>query len=289
MLSLLIPCYNYSCYTLVERLHHLCTAQDIEFEILVSEDGGNKYIVENSGINALPQATYILNKLNLGRAGNLNRLLNRAEFKSKLIIDCDLMPKTDAFISTYISIIKTNQPQVCFGGIAYEKSDRSDHLRYNYGIKREARSANDRLKTPYKSLLTSNLLIVNCQLHFDENITTYGYEDLVFAQTLKEHNIPVRHIDNPLMHLNLEDNSTYVKKTETALHTLIMLENEGFISSGLTRISALRVKFDKLYLSFILSLLYVLFGKALKRRIARKGRPLWVFDLYKLVYFNKHY
>ncbi len=227
MLSILIPCYNYSCYQLVETLCNQCTEAGIDFEILVSEDGGHTFIAENSKINALPHSTYIVNKLNLGRAGNINRLLDRAEFKAKLIVDCDLMPKEDSFIANFSEIVNNNKPLVCFGGIAYKKSNQTDNLRYNYGIQREAVLADERLKTPHKSLLTSNLLIVNCHLHFDQNITTYGYEDLVFAEALKEHNIPVSHIDNPMIHLNLEDNPTFLRKTETALQTLIKLENDN--------------------------------------------------------------
>jgi len=289
MLSVLIPCYNYSCYTLVKSIHNQCTALDIAFEILVSEDGGNQYIEENSRINSLVHSTYIINKLNLGRAGNLNRLLNRSVFKSKLILDCDLMPKDGSFIKNYTGIIEWGKPLVCFGGIAYEQSDKRHNLRYNYGVKREAKLAQERLKAPYKSLLTSNLLIVNCQLHFDENITTYGYEDLVFAETLKAHSISVFHNDNPLLHLNVEDNSIYLNKTETALQTLIRLENEGFIEPGLTRISSLRVKFKTLYLTFLLTGCYFLCNKMFKSVVLRKGGPLWAFDVYKLLYFNKHY
>jgi len=289
MLSVLIPCYNYSCYTLVERLHKQCKDLEIDFEILVSEDGGNQCIEQNSRINGLSHSDYIVNKLNLGRAGNLNRLLERAAFKSKLILDCDLMPENESFISTYIDLIKKDEPLVCFGGISYEESNQTDNLRYNYGKKREAVVAKERLKTPHKSLLTSNLLIVNCHLHFDQNITTYGYEDLVFAENIKAHSIPVYHIDNQMLHLNLEENSTYLRKTETALQTLIKLENEGFIKPGLTRISSVRLKFSRFYLSFLLSMLYLLVNGLFKWILLRKGRPVWLFDLYKLLYFSKHY
>jgi len=203
MLSVLIPCYNYPCFRLVETLHRQCSALGINFEILVSEDGGNSYIKENAKIDALTQCTYIVNTLNVGRAGNLNRLLNRSAFQSKLILDCDVMPQADSFIKNYTDIMKLDKPLVCFGGIAYAKNNHPDNLRYNYGVNREAKSAQERFKTPYKSLLTSNVLIMRCHLHFDENITTYGYEDLVFAENLKAHSISVFHSDNPVLHLNL--------------------------------------------------------------------------------------
>jgi glycosyltransferase involved in cell wall biosynthesis len=289
MLSVLIPCYNYSCYKLVKALHEQSIDLNIQFEILVSEDGGNTHIEANKKINALQNCTYIQNKLNLGRAGNINRLLDRAQYHAKLILDCDLKPKDKTFVKHYLEIITKDKPVVCFGGILYEESNANDNLRYNYGIKREATLAEERLKTPYKSLLTSNLLIVHCHLHFDENISTYGYEDLVFAENLKTHSIPVKHIDNQLLHLNVEDNSTYFKKTETALRTLIKLENEGFIPPGLTRISTIRSRLKELHLAFVLSLFHFLFGSLFKSIILKNGRPLWMFDLYKLLYFNKHY
>ncbi len=289
MLSILIPCYNYSCVDLVTTLHHQCTTQHIEFEILVSEDGGNQFIEQNSQINSLHNSTYLANKLNLGRAGNINRLLHLARFKAMLILDCDLKPKNNTFVSNYLQLINDNRPLVCFGGIQYEKSEEKHNLRYNYGIKREAILAKDRAKNPYKSLLTSNLLLVNCQQEFDDRISTYGYEDLVFAEELKQKSIPVQHIDNQLLHLNVEENLAYLKKTEEALQTLIKLENEGFVQCGLTRISSIHNRFKKNYLNFTLSLLYVFFKTFLVKTILRKGRPLWMFDLYKLLYFNKYY
>ena len=225
MLSILIPCYNYNCYNLVEHLHDQCETLDIPFEILVSEDGGHTFAEENSKINGFTFSTYVSNKLNIGRAGNINRLLNSAQYSSKLILDCDLKPKDNQFLANYLPLIMDANPVVCFGGILYEESNKTDNLRYNYGIKREATLAVQRSSTPYKSLLTSNLLIVNCSPHFDDRISTYGYEDLVFAQSLKGLSIPVKHIDNQLLHLNVEENSIYFQKTEIALGKITLLKS----------------------------------------------------------------
>ena len=75
MLSILIPCYNYSSFNLVNTLNKQCIDLKIDYEILVSEDAGEKYLEVNRKINRLDNCQYLINQINLGRAGNINRLL----------------------------------------------------------------------------------------------------------------------------------------------------------------------------------------------------------------------
>ena len=63
MLSILIPTYNYDITKLVTDLHQQATDLEIVFEIIVMEDGSEKYITENQKINALSGCrSIILNK-----------------------------------------------------------------------------------------------------------------------------------------------------------------------------------------------------------------------------------
>ena len=290
MLSVLIPTFNYDCHGLVKKLHEQTNRLNIEFEILVSEDGGNQMIANNRQINNLTNSTYIENKKNLGRAGNINRLLEASSFDLKLILDCDTEPKNDNFIKTYLQFAQDKTTLACFGGISYENHDNQNHnLRYNYGIKREARTAEQREKDTYKYLLTSNILLKNCSVKFDDRIKTYGYDDLVFSKQLKKEKITAYHIDNPVYHLNLEDNLSYLKKTETALKTLSFLEKNQILSTRITKISGLYHIVKSLYLSGLLNLVNRILNQVLKKQLINKGGPLYLFDLYKLLYFNKHY
>lgn len=52
MLSILIPTYNYNVYPLVSELHRQCLECGIAFEIIVFDDGSNRYIKDNQQINS---------------------------------------------------------------------------------------------------------------------------------------------------------------------------------------------------------------------------------------------
>ncbi|NBC56927.1 MAG: glycosyltransferase [Bacteroidetes bacterium] len=289
MLSILIPCYDYPTYDLVNVLFNQCKDLNIVFEILVSEDGGKTYLDDNKKIDNLDNCQYLINQTNLGRAGNINRLLKVSKYHLKLIVDCDVWPKTSQFISYYLNQSSKLETAICFGGIAYNKLNKTKNLRYNYGIKRESRPATYRQKNPIKSLLTSNILLKNCFERFDERINTYGYEDLVFAQNIYEKNIDIIHTDNPVYHNNLETNEVYLSKTQNALKTLISLEQNKIIKPNLTNISKIYHAFSRLYLNGILNLSYNIMASILHKHLLVYGRPIWLFDIYKLLFFSKHY
>ncbi|MGX1024073.1 glycosyltransferase family 2 protein [Psychroflexus sp. MBR-150] len=289
MISILIPCYNYPSVKLVEALYKQCKSAKIAFEILVSEDAGHQFLRDNNKINSIENCHYKIQKTNLGRAGNINRLINWAQFETKLILDCDVMPKQDHFIKTYIKISKQHNAIACFGGICYQKISDKHNLRYNYGVKREAKLAKKRQKKPFKYLLTSNILLVNINQLFDKHIKTYGYEDLVFSNQLYKKNTKVLHLDNPVYHCNLESNKTYLTKTETAIKTLIKLEKLNILNPGQTNISKLYHNLKRLYLHKVLLLLNPIISQKAYKFLLLNGKPLWLFDLYKLFCFCKNY
>ncbi len=290
MISILIPCYNYPSYDLVSILYKQCVDSKISFEILVSEDGGQEYLDENEQINHIENCKYLVNKTNLGRSGNINRLLRFSKYDLKLILDCDVWPKSSNFLNHYINYSNQFSSFVSFGGIIYNnKQNQTNNLRYNYGINREAISVEKRRKAPVKSLLTSNLLLKNCNQQFDERISTYGYEDLVFAHRILEKKIEILHIDNPVYHTNIEGNEEYLNKTQKALQTLISIEKKKVLNTGFTRISKIYHIFAKLRLRGLLKLAYSLLHKVSYKALLKKGKPLWLFDIYKLIFFSKHY
>lgn len=290
MLSILIPCYNYPTFDLVNVLFKQCKKIKIPFEILVSEDGGEEFLEKNKQIDYIENCKYLVNKTNLGRSGNTNRLIKLSKYNLKLILDCDTWPKTSNFISYYLEYSSQFESFVCFGGITYDNNlNKPDNLRYNYGSKREAKLVKQRQKHPVKSLLTSNILLKNCLQLFDERIRTYGYEDLVFAQQIDEKKINILHFNNPVYHTQLESNEDFLLKTQKALQTLISIEKQEIVKTGLTNISSIYHTFSKLYLTGLLNFLYKLLAKICYKHLKSKGKPIWVFDIYKLLFFSKHY
>jgi len=290
MLSVLIPTYNYPTFKLAKDIHGQCEELKIIFEILVSEDGGNQFLEINRKINELSHASYIENTYNKGRVGNKNLLLKKSKFELKLLLDSDVFPSSRYIISKYLDFSKKHTAFACFGGITYEtKNSSTNSLRYNYGIKRESKDAETRSQDPFKLFLTSNTLLKNCDLRFEEKITHYGFEEIVFAENLKNKNIPVFHIDNTVIHENLESNQTFIDKITEGLRTLIFLEKSKIIDKGKNKVSKLYHMFAKLYLTNLLRWFFQLSEKIILKQLINKGRPLWLFDLYRLLYFSKNY
>lgn len=290
MISVLIPTYNYSCYELVNEVHKQCIKLGIVFEILVSEDGGDQFLDSNRKINKLKCATYLEHDKNMGRARNKNLLLDQSKFELKLMLDSDVFPTSKHFIRNYLDFSKKHRSFACFGGLTYDRNNsKLKNLRYNYGIQRESKPADERSKKPYKLFLTSNTLLKNCNQFFEKKITQYGFEEIVYAENLKYKDIPVFHIDNTVIHKNLESNQEFISKIEEGLQTLIYLEKRNIVNKGKNKISKLHQLFSNLYLSKILSWFYKIGQKPIYNFIKNNGKPLWLFDIYRLLYFSKHY
>lgn len=290
MISVLIPTYNYSCYELVNEVHKQCMKAGIVFEILVSEDGGHQFLKSNRKINKLKCATYLEHDKNMGRARNKNLLLNQSKFELKLMLDSDVFPTSKHFIRSYLDFSKKHRSFACFGGLSYKNKDEfKNNLRYHYGIKRESKIAAERSKEAYKLFLTSNTLLKDCDVKFEDKITQYGFEEIVFAKELKDKNIPVFHIDNAVIHENLESNQEFINKTKEGLRTLIFLEHQNIIDKGKTKVTKLYHGLEKIYLRNVLNWLYNLTQKQITNRLINRGKPIWLFDVYRLLYFSKHY
>jgi hypothetical protein len=103
-------------------------------------------------------------------------------------------------------------------------------LRWLYGTKVEARPLKERSASPYKSFMANNFSISKSMLSqypFDENHTGYGHEDTLFGFQLRENEIDVEHIKNPIRHLGNETNKEFLDKTVEGVHNLVRLYREG--------------------------------------------------------------
>ena len=91
-LSILIPTYNDACYNLVEELHRQACEEDIDYEIIVADDGSTdeNTIQTNARINNIPQCSYIMRNENRGRAAIRNFLAKTARYDRLLFMDCDM-------------------------------------------------------------------------------------------------------------------------------------------------------------------------------------------------------
>ncbi|MBP9793661.1 MAG: glycosyltransferase family 2 protein [Flavobacterium sp.] len=292
MLSVLIPTYNYSAHKLVSIVQKQCESAEIVFEIIVQDDGSTDVdsIAENKVINTFSNCRFIQNELNLGRAKNINSLLKYAKYNWILLLDCDTKPTTENFIRIYNEIMQDSSSKIVFGGIAYKENPPKENevLRWKYGKEREALSAVKRIQNPYLTLLTSNIL---CQkslfetIQFNENITEYGYEDLVFAKQLEQHNLKIHHIDNPVFHLNYETSEAFLEKTEKSLQTLLFLEENDIIDAKTTKLQKAYQRLKWWKLDGIFFSIFKKWRSKIITNLLSADPKLFYFDLYKLGYF----
>ena len=290
MLSILIPIYNYNVFPLVSELHKQCLELNIDFEILCQDDASNsKLNEENEIINSLENCSFFVNSNNLGRGKNINSLAEKAKFEWLLIMDCDTLPTENNYIRNYISEIN-NAEKVVFGGIKYQKEKPANDqlLRWFYGNARESLSVEKRNTNPNGNALTSNILI-NKNLFlsnkFDESITKYGYEDLVFLSDLKKKGIAVKHIDNTTYHLGLESSQQFLDKTKTALENLILITENTSLDSSESKILKTYIVLKRLYLASLISFIFKKNKRNIERNLLSQKPSLLLFDLYKLGYY----
>ncbi|RBN51934.1 glycosyltransferase family 2 protein [Flavobacterium psychrolimnae] len=289
MLSILIPVYNYSVYPLVSELQKQCLESSIQFEILCQDDSSNLFITENQNTNSLENCNFSVNNLNVGRGKNINFLAEKSKYEWLLIMDCDTFPTQNNYIQKYISQINEAE-KVLFGGIKYQKEKPSSDqlLRWFYGNARESISVEKRNSNPNGSSLTSNILIqkkVFISNQFDESITKYGYEDLVFLSDLKKKGILVKHIDNPTYHLGLETSQQFLEKTKIALENLKLITENNSLYNSESKILKTYSVLKRLYLTSFISILFKKTERNLEHNLLSKKSSLLLFDLYKLGYY----
>ncbi|MEN2412975.1 glycosyltransferase family 2 protein [Flavobacterium mesophilum] len=279
MLSILIPVFNYNVLPLVNELVKQCNSCGITFEILCQDDASKSELnIQNQEINLLSNCFFFTNETNLGRGKNVNSLARKAKYDWLLILDCDTFPANNNFIQDYIDAISDSK-KIIFGGIVYEekKPEKEQLLRWIYGRERET-----------SATLTSNLVIkkeVFLQFPFDEEITKYGYEDLLFFSILKRNNFEVFQIENPTFHLNLETSELFLTKTKTALENLVFLYNSNKISSEESKIIKAFELLKKMNLHGLATFFFKKRETKLEQNLLSEKPSLFLFDFYKLGYF----
>jgi len=284
MLSILIPIYNFAIKELVNELSSQAQDLNIPFEILCVDDTSKaKYIKLNDGLEKIKGVNYQLNKKNIGRAAIRNLLTDKSKYNYLLFLDCDVQIG-DNFIKKYIEI--KDESEVIVGGVSYaeyKQLEKSKRLRWKYGRFREERKAHFRNQKPYSSFSACNLFIkkkVSQNIRFTESLTKYGHEDTLFGAELEFNSYTIMHINNPIIHLGIDEVSVFLEKTEFAIINLLSLQKSHPRACKNIKI------FN--YYNFIRKTLFLtkgifIFWKYCCRKLLLNGSTnLMVFDLYKL-------
>ena len=227
-LSILIPTFNDECYGLVSSLQQQAASLGISYEIIVADDGSSDATVisRNRAINNLPHCRLIERQQNSGRAAIRNFLVQQSHYPWLLFIDSDMVVCREDFVKQYADI---DDAQVVYGGVTIGKVTR-DNLRSIYEqSKEQEHTLAKRQQSPYSDFHTANFMIrreIMLNHPFDERFRYYGYEDVLLGKLLKEHEITIKHIDNPLSFEVFETNEAFVSKTEEGLRTLHRFRDE---------------------------------------------------------------
>lgn len=291
MISILIPIYNTSVTELVTALRQQCLSGQFPFEIICLDDcSSESYRRINASLNDLDGVEYAELSQNVGRSRIRNLLTDMARYPYLLFMDGDSrVIKTD-YLSTYVDNLKPSE--LIYGGRVYQPEPPTDpiyQLHWHYGRQREAIAAAQRRQHSYRTFMTNNFVVprdIATEVRFDESITRYGYEDTLYALELQHKGYRIHHLDNPLEHIGLESRPVFVRKVGEALDNLReLLPNHPEID---TRLLAVVRKLEDLGLTPLARSAGKVMLPALKQLILSfRQSPLWLLDLYKLLYFLK--
>ena len=289
MLSILIPTYNYNVFPLAKQLSEQAQQANIVFEIICIDDGSQSSVNKNNlQINNLKSSTFIANKNNVGLSNNRNLLASKAKYNNLLFIDGDSLLPQNTFIKDYVEALKHNT-DVIYGGRIHPKSVGPNRkLRWKYGLFREDLRAEERINNIYKCVLFNNTLIkkeVFHQIGFEKEITEYGHEDTIFAYKLKLLKSKVLHINNPVLHNDVDLSKVYLEKTKKGLNNLNYIYNKKLVDPKFITFLVYFEKLKKFKINILLSFIHKVFFSFFIKHLTSKHPNLYIFDLFRLSYF----
>ena len=296
MLSICIPIYNFDVTTLIDKLSQQIKKTDVLCEIILIDDCSAEEF-KKINENVCRKEIYIQLDKNISRSKVRNLFLKYAKYDYLLFLDCDTFIISDDFVAEYVSTICRKENDVICGGVIYDSypPERSKRLRWKYGIKKESKPLNIRVLSPNKSFMTSNFIInrrIFEQTKFDERITEYGHEDTLFGFMLKKNGINIKHIDNPVLHGDIDYNTGYLRKTEKGIlnliHILSYVDYDHQFIQDVTILKSYKNLSSKKLTGFI-NILFICFKPLLKFMIIKGYVNLMLFDFYKLGILIQNY
>ena len=302
---------------------HLARREGLEVEIIVADDASTIPLTWAQQFS-VDKRFHLLHFLkNQGRARTCNRLAEAAHAPWLLIVDCDAqIPPTFSLlaylratqpssfpsaISTSVSIVDgfaADLPPaflVVCGGLRHPETLPTPNVTLRYRYERHAdlrRNASFRSQHPYAQFSTFSLLIQRTtflEVRFDESCTDYGHEDTLFGYQLEQRRIPIRHIDNPVVNGDVEENAEFLHKTVEAVENLAeiydrMWEDQRFCESVKLLSTYSRVR--RMGLQGVVYFFFKMFKTPMENHfVSGKGISLKQFSFYKLGLFIKqlHY
>lgn len=289
-LSILIPTYNLAPEALTEALRRQAEALHIDYEILVLNDASDDREAQ-AALQRMEQngaCRVIHQTVRQGRARARNILYKESSGDLLLFIDSDAMVCSDDFIARHLDDAE-KAPVVC-GALTNPAlpTPLGCELRYKYETAAEKnghRTAAYRNLHPYERIATFQILLhrdVMERAPFDESITEYGYEDVLFGLRLQELGIPVLHTDNALLHNGINPNTHFLTNTEGAMRTLHALPLTYKQRIGLSRFA---MRLQRLHLASPVRFLFQATRPLIRCNLLSSRPSLALFQFYKLGFY----
>lgn len=284
-LSICIPVYNQDVNQLASDLSSQCEKLPEIVEIILIDDQSKFTFQEkNQKINDYPFVTYSEIPKNVGRSAIRNLLAQKAKGEFLIFLDCDSEMLSDHFVSTYF---ENRNCDVIVGGRVYSSKMSSETLHWKYGSLTESKDATSRESNPYSNFHSNNFWIrkdVFNSIQFNEELSQYGHEDTYFGFELEEKKIHIMHIENPVLHGMLDDNRTFVQKTEKGLQNLLVLNKLNPRFKNKSGILRSYLKLEKSGIASMFGLFFKLRRKQWRNNLESSTPSLFIFKLYKLGY-----
>ena len=295
MLSINIPVYNIEVRDLVLELVRQGNGLDIPYEIRVYDDGSEERIKQANRI-LQSEKCVIYKELpeNVGRAAIRNKMGEEAGYNKLLFIDADSEILSENYLKKYLDL---NTSGIVFcGGTEYSPKkpiQKTQLLRWKYGTKREAISAEKRNAAKGFIITSNNFLIEKdtfIRIPFREELKGYGHEDTLLGYDLHQDGVRIQHIDNPVMHTGLEDAQVFLAKTKTAINNLDvivyqLLKDKTAFEEQVAFLRKYK-KIKRFIPSGIFKTIYKIGHRFFEKNLVGRSPSLFLFDLYKLTYYS---
>jgi glycosyltransferase involved in cell wall biosynthesis len=283
MISVLIPVYNTNVIPLISELTRQLNNLHIQGEIIVFDDNSlPAYREINKPVTNLPQVVYKELKQNQGRTAIRQLLAAAAKYEWLLFLDNDSGILRNDFLEKYIAAL-TKGYDAYIGGTSYpaKVAECDKKLHWKYGINREAVKGN---KTAFH---TNNFCIrkdVFVQFNFPSFLKQYGHEDTWMGMELERIGKKIYRINNPVEHLNIENTSIFLNKTQQALQNLLLLESVIEKKRLLEQVPMFRLyhQIKQFHLAFAVTFIYSSTKKKILRNLHSCNPSLLAFDFFRL-------
>lgn len=280
MISILIPTYNYDVGFLVKQLVDQAYEAGITYEIIVIDDGSHSELNEkNDTLNQLEHCRFYALKENIGRSAMRNLLAKEAQYELLLFLDADTIPKKETFIKNYLD---NSHHDVIVGGVTHDEKipEKQFRLRWLYTKKRESSTG----------LHSSNFMIKKelfLSSPFDESLTKYGCEDVLFFDALAKKDIRIHEINNPVIHHGNDTAMVFLANSEKAIQNLTHLIEVNKMAPDRYRVSRMYYFLKKARLEKVVATLFMKTRNLLIKNFNSSYPSMLLYDFYRLGYYCK--